>query len=472
MLIRRAFRTALALVAALVLAGAPAGPAHAHGVSASADLSIALTFGGNELTVILRRTPEVPGPLQVDVVAHTPVNPLTAELAARGVDQGALSKTAIALRVPGITTARLHVEQAGPHELELRSGPERAAIPFRVLVPEPAGWEYFTYAAFSLAGVFVLGGLGCAVLGARRPRVRAFAVPQAVLVLVALVAASTTAVLSKDLPPASPTGAPETTRQLVDPADGSAPAGRPYANLTLRTTPAQPRTGQPFTLSLRITDGNTGRPVDDLVAHHAALLHTVITSQDGSEFRHVHPVRTGPGELELRLTASTPGRHLLYAEFERADSGAQLVTGSFDVTGRPLPNQAASTGGGSEPKASIKVVPEHVVAGRPASITVQVGVDGRPVRDLQPWLGMAGHLVLRDERGTVFGHVHELASMAAQANDPQRAIPDESVAAEGPELRFTFSFPTAGRYLAWVQFVRDYRIHTVPFTVTVSKGQP
>ena len=62
---------------------------------------------------------------------------------------------------------------------------------------------------------------------------------------------------------------------------------------------------------------------------------------------------------------------------------------------------------------------------------------------------MAGHLIVRSQDGAFLGHVHEMGSA-------------------GPRLRFTFSFPAAGRYLAWAQYATGDRIVTVPFTVDVT----
>lgn len=301
-----------AAAAVLALIWLPAGSAEAHGVSPTADVQIAQTFAGNDLTVVLRRTPEVPGPLHIELIAHDPVHTTTLRLA---LSTG--PRTTVELVAPGPHRATLEVTSTGPHELELIAGDERAVIPFRVLSDNLAGWEVVTYGGFTLAGLLILGSLGTAVLGVRRPVVRALAVPQAVAVVVTLVVATTTAVLSKDLPPAVPDGASPVARAVADPADGSALNGRPYVNLRLETVPARPRTGEAFDLQLRLYDGNTGRPVDDLVAHHAALVHAVVTSKSGNYSRHAHPVRTGPDVYTLRLKAYEPGRHHLYAEFER-----------------------------------------------------------------------------------------------------------------------------------------------------------
>lgn len=438
---------------------ADARTAHAHGVSDTADLHLAQSFAGNELTVVVRRTPEVPGPLYVDVIAHRPVVATTLALsvgATNGVETTRDSVRLVANK-PGSYRAELAVSQAGEHVLTLVDGTRRATIPFRVLVPRLTVWEPLAYGGLAATGLLLAGALGTAVLW--RGRGLRVALVQAGAGVVALTVAITAAGLSRHLPPAQPDGAAPTAQ--ANPADGSAPLGRPFASLALRTEPAVPRTGMPFTLVLELTDGSTGRPVDDLVAHHASLAHTVVTSADGGYFRHLHPVRVAPGRLEVELTPERPGRHRIDVEFERADSGAQLVTATFDVVG-PL-RSAPST----RPKVAVEIrTAKPPVAGRPTTIDVDVAA-----HDLQPWLGMAGHLVLRADRGSYFAHVHELTSMIAQANpEPGKAIPDETVARYGPRLRFVFSFPQPGRYRAWVQFVRDFEVITVPFDLVVRPG--
>ena len=43
-----------------------------------------------------------------------------------------------------------------------------------------------------------------------------------------------------------------------------------------------------------------------------------------------------------------------------------------------------------------------------------------------------------------------------------RSAADETVAAYGPALSFTFTFVQQGRYRLWIQAERDYRILTIP----------
>ncbi len=69
--------------------------------------------------------------------------------------------------------------------------------------------------------------------------------------------------------------------------------GRPHANLAIHTEPAAPAAGQPLTLTLDLSDGSTGLPVEDIVPHHDALLHLLAISADGGDFHHIHPRASG-----------------------------------------------------------------------------------------------------------------------------------------------------------------------------------
>lgn len=428
-------KPAIVLVVLAFVLVAPLPTAHAHGVAGGdSDVQLAQTIAGTELTMVIRRTAAVPGPLQVDLIAHSPIRIDKLGLTVRSMADGRATTATVRLAAgPGRThSALLRAERTGPHELELHAGGERSVLPFRVQVSRPALWELVSYGAFGAAGGLLIAALVCGGLASR--------VPAGALgggAAAALIVGVTVALLS-------------TQFELVRP-DGAAPpgTGRPYVQAAFSTSPTEPRAGDEFTLRMVLSDGSTGRPVDDLVAHHAALVHLVVTSEDGASFQHVHPLRTAPGHLQVRLRATRPGTYFAYAEFEREDSGGQLAQGRFELRGG---NRTAVVQPG------LTNLPLQPVAGRPATIEWDAGS-----ADLQAWLGMAGHLIVRSEAGDFLGHVHELGSMTAPAQNP----PDDSVAAPGPILRFTFSFPEPGRYFAWVQYARDFGIVTVPLLIEV-----
>ncbi|GAA5047787.1 hypothetical protein HNP84_000303 [Thermocatellispora tengchongensis] len=447
-MVKRLIPALLALAAVL----AWAGPAAAHGRSGEADVRFAQTIAGMEITVVVRASVAVPSPLQVDVVAHEPGPGGRLDLELRSIEDGGSSSGSVRIEAdrPGMYPLVLAVDRVGPHELELRAGGERSVLPFAVLVPETPLWEVVVYAAFACAAVALIGALVGAAL-ARRAVAAGFAGGFAVATVVAF----TAGLLSPWFAPTVPEGAPPAPppEQLL---------GRPNAQPVIEVLPGRPAPGTEFRLRVELFDGSTGRPADDLVEHHGALSHVVVTSQDGSYFRHVHPIRTGPGTYEVRLRTETAGRHRVYAEFERADAGGQLVSGEFTVAGAgtAAEEEDEARSGASGPAPVLQ--PARPVAGRPVRITLDAGT-----ADLQPWLGMAGHLIVRSDDGGYLGHVHEAGSMAAE--NP----PDESVARYGPMLEFTFSFPRPGRYLAWIQYARNYRIVTVPHVIEVAaEGSP
>ncbi|MEW9550594.1 hypothetical protein [Nonomuraea sp. NPDC050783] len=449
----------LVLAAVLVLAGA--APAAAHNVSAGAELRIAQTIAGTELTVVVKGTSRVPGPLRIGIVAYQPVAGLPVALEVRSAEDGrTVTGRATAARDPRYT--ELRVERTGPHVLTLRAGGESAVVPFRVLVERGSTAEFWIYGGFFVAGLLLVGGLLTGALSRPGP---------AMAVAGGAAAGVTVAAMVIVFEPMVPPGPPDGAAPVVTALRGG---GRPFVQERARTVPARPVAGEEFTLRLDLVDGSTGRPADDLTVHDEALAHLIVTSEDGRYFRHVHPLRTAPGRLEVRLRADRPGRYLAHTELEREDSGTQLLAASFEVggtsardtgagtpnadtripdadTGTPnadtgIPDAGAGTpdaGGGASAAGAPRLQPAAPVAGRPATIELDA------VGPVRPWLGMTGHLIVRSLDGSFLGHVHEMSS-------------------PGPRLRFTFSFPEPGRYLAWTQYALADRVVTVPFTVEVA----
>ena len=84
-------------------------------------------------------------------------------------------------------------------------------------------------------------------------------------------------------------------------------------------------------------------------------------------------------------------------------------------------------------------------------LTFTVTRDGAPVTTLQPYLGAAGHLVALRVGDLAYLHVHPM---------------DDPTGKSGPEVAFMAEAPTAGRYLLYLDFQVDGRVHTATFTTT------
>jgi hypothetical protein len=234
--------------------------------------------------------------------------------------------------------------------------------------------------------------------------------------------------------------------------------------MAVHTAPGQPTAGQPLTMTLDLSDGSTGLPIDDLITHHDALLHLVVISADGAFYTHVHPPRVAPGHFEIRVTPDRPGRYTAYAEIERRDSGTQVIARDFVVGGTGAGRPAQFQGLGARQIGDLQVqvaagVPE-LRSGKQALFTFSFSKDGKPVSDLQPWLGMGGHLIARSDDGAIFAHVHALGPMA-----PSGIL--ETGINYGPDIQFVYTFPQPGRYQIWGQFRHANQIVTVPIQVDV-----
>ncbi|MEV7629840.1 hypothetical protein [Actinoplanes sp. NPDC089786] len=133
----RVLVTLLMAVAAVAVGGAPAA---AHGPVPGGDTVLAQTIAGMEVTLAVRRVGEVPGPLRVDLIPHTPVRALPIEVTVRsGTSAGATAGSFLFERdVARTYPLMLAVRDQGPHWLELRAGGEFSQLPFRVQVPRAA----------------------------------------------------------------------------------------------------------------------------------------------------------------------------------------------------------------------------------------------------------------------------------------------------------------------------------------------
>ncbi|WP_410668296.1 hypothetical protein [Amycolatopsis sp. cmx-4-68] len=454
-------RVTLLLLLAVLGIGLGGGTAHADGAPSGADIQIAQTLGARELTVIIRRVDTTPSPLRVDVVTHRGTAPGTLHLtaAAGGV---VTSRGDVVLGAEtGVYAGSLQVDKPGPWELALSDGTGLpATIPFIVPARVVPPWERATYGGFVAAGVFLLIAL---VVGVRAKRT-AFALVPAGGAVAALAVAVTGALLSASTPPPPAPGSQldPTFDNVTDPYANARLStvdySRPPVNLAVHAERAE--------LKLSFADGATGRPVDDLLIHDNALVHLVLVSPSG-RMSHLHPVRVGPGDYRVRVADPEPGAYAVAAELVRRGGGVQLVRSTVDMAGTAAP-APEPTGAGP-----------RTVDGTPVDLTVTPGSPTTVTahfrnQDLQPWLGMLGHLIIAGPitgpdvgaaaaTAPTWAHVHAMVPPVTGQLDR----PDETVAAYGPDVGFTYTFAAPGRYRIWLQAERGYQVLTVPAVVDV-----
>ena len=247
-----------------------------------------------------------------------------------------------------------------------------------------------------------------------------------------------------------PVGAPQAHPAAAAPAPESAATGTGYVLDVLGEQPAAGTT----TVAFRVL-GPDGAPVTDYTQDHGEDLHLVAVRADLSGYQHVHPDRAPDGTWQTPLTL-TPGSWRLVADTTPAAADEDLaLTADLQVAGtydpQPLPGPAPV----AEVDGYTVVLTGELTAGAESELTFSVSRDGRPVVDLQPYLGAYGHLVALREGDLEYLHVHP--------------VEDAQVApAPGPHVAFAATAPSAGTHRLFLDFRHGDAVHTAAFTVQVT----
>ena len=215
----------------------------------------------------------------------------------------------------------------------------------------------------------------------------------------------------------------------------TAAEGTPSARLEFRSDPGSIEPGRAARWMLRVLDADQ-RAVVEFEPQQETLVHLVVTSADLAWFNHLHPELGDDGILRVTTVLPRAGTYRLYAEFVPRNGSATIARTEI-ATGGGVPQPATNPPGEdpvdahgwierrtyarpeSEPDAAdgeaydvrLMPMPSPPVAGREAMLHFQVrDAAGRPVQDLEPYLGAAGHAVVISADGSRMLHVHPMES--------------------------------------------------------------
>ena len=180
-------------------------------------------------------------------------------------------------------------------------------------------------------------------------------------------------------------------------------------------------------------------------------MHLLLVRRDLTGYQHLHPAMAGDGTWSVPLTVPEPGAYRVYADFQRSCekhvlAADLLVPGAFEP--QPLPAASATT---RVDGYDVRLAAPALHAGDDAHLRFTVTRDGRPLRDIQPYLGARGHLVAIRQGDLAYLHVH----------------PDEE-GDDGAAIPFSADFASAGSYRLFLQFRSGGTLHTAAFTVEVA----
>ncbi len=210
-------------------------------------------------------------------------------------------------------------------------------------------------------------------------------------------------------------------------------------------------------LTFSVKEKQSEIPVRSFERVHEKLAHLIVVSKDLTEFQHLHPDIVGAGKLSVKTTFPKDGQYLCFLQFSTPEHEEQTVKETLQV---------GSGSGGAEHRLVPDADKPKIIDGYKFSISslptatnvatmpmVAIEKDGRPVANIQPYLGAGGHGVIVSEDAQYFLHVHPMS----EATDGKYASP----------VMFHTVIPKPGLYKMWAQFQIDGKLKVADFTFRV-----
>jgi hypothetical protein len=240
----------------------------------------------------------------------------------------------------------------------------------------------------------------------------------------------------------------------------------------------------------------------DVIPDHHHLMHLFLISTPGMDrMWHLHPDRAEGGAFVEDLPNMSAGRYEVFADIVDKAGFPWTLVGQIDlpeISGKALArDDSIWTGAPLAAQGNHASVAQLADGGRivwemgsgplaaNAAMVFKFKVedkDGNPAKDLEPYMGMAGHAEFVSSDMTVFAHIHPAGSASMAALELANGAPQGNEAATGdhamtdgmpnPELSssevsFPYGFPKPGEYRIFVQIKRAGQVETGVFDAHV-----
>jgi hypothetical protein len=242
--------------------------------------------------------------------------------------------------------------------------------------------------------------------------------------------------------------------------------------------------GQKVKLLFRFRHPGTGEVVKKFEEVHTKRFHLFVISQDMEFFQHIHPEEQPDGTWTIDIVLPKAGYYKVLSDILPSGGSSQflgraLVTAGYegDLEGDsahlvPDTNLTKSV---EDITAKVTYDPTQFIVGLYGHMNFFLTdtASGRPITDLQTYLGAFGHALIMSEDMEDYVHSHPLDILAMPDDDggpPQFLIPPDADLEKirgGPEVTFEGLMPKPGRYRAWIQFRRNDQVRTFAFTFDV-----
>ncbi|MGZ8738651.1 MAG: hypothetical protein ACXWW7_15920, partial [Nocardioides sp.] len=206
-----------------------------------------------------------------------------------------------------------------------------------------------------------------------------------------------------------------------------------------------------------VIEGPAG-PVTSYDVAHEERLHLIAVRRDFTGFQHVHPDLATNGTWTTSLDLD-PGQWRVFADFKPTGAGDLTLGADLLVPGQvAVPVERAATRVARVDDYTVTLEGE-LVPGEDSTVELSVAKGGRPVTDLQPYLGAYGHLVALRGGDLAYLHVHP------------EGEPGDGQTLPGPEVEFVAEVPSVGSYHLYLDFKHDGVVRTARFTLEAGEGR-
>jgi len=247
---------------------------------------------------------------------------------------------------------------------------------------------------------------------------------------------------------------------------------RALATLVARTVPSDPLVR---TLDISLGDdlGTIRRYTVDMTKYS----HLIIVSDDFETFMHVHPRLHANGHFTIAQRFPRPALYHLYVDTEPVGLGQQVYRFDLDLAatkGTPAARDLSPTGN-LVPAGPYRVTLSSTTidAGGESHLRVHVTENGKPARDLHPYLGALAHAVFLSGSDLTYAHVHPLPlggampGMEMSGGAMEMPMPALSqTEPSSPDMELHVAVKERGTYKLWLQFRGGDALEVAPFVIT------
>jgi hypothetical protein len=250
--------------------------------------------------------------------------------------------------------------------------------------------------------------------------------------------------------------------------------------------------GKPQNLTIQVRSAE-GKAIEQFDTAHEKLMHLILVRNDLSYFTHLHSESVNKGKLQFIANLPADGQYTAFADYVPKGATQQVSTQTLSVgkdkaaaSATPLTPDSTLSKSVGDLKVSLLLNPKTIKPGQETAVTLDIkDAAGKPVADLQPYLGAMGHLVIIRQSPVLtaanYLHAHPkemagMSNMSAMPGNKSSMAMEKSMDVEHAkqsntstpgQVAFETTFPESGVYKLWGQFQRNGKVITADFTVSI-----